>query len=161
VPFSPSAENGRFPGTPRSVAAPELLLKLPSEITPAIDVWALGCVIYLMVSEDAPFDGVNDPLGDCLADIMLSLGGEMNIPARFMDAFRESGAMLSAQKPGRHDLDWDEKFTMAREDRAKGFGKEDEAVLRKVMSAAFVIDPGARASMAEILGLLLQGWQNM
>jgi serine/threonine protein kinase len=161
VPFSPSAENGRLPGTPRSVAAPELLLKLPSEVTPAIDVWALGCVIYRLVSADVPFDGVDDPLGDCLADIMLSLGGEMNIPGRFMDAFRESGAMISAQKPGRHDLDWDEKFTMSREDRGIALGKEDEAVLRKVISTAFVIDPGARASAAEILALLLQGWQNM
>jgi serine/threonine protein kinase len=161
VTFAPSAENGRLPGTPRSVAAPELLLKLPSEVTPAIDVWALGCVIYRVVSEDEPFGGGDGPLGDYLATIMLSLGGDTNIPGRFMDAFRKSGAMTWARWPGRHDPDWDEKFTASREDPVIALGKEDEAVLRKLVGAAFVIDPGARASAAEILALLLQGWQNM
>jgi serine/threonine protein kinase len=161
VPFATPAQKGRLPGTPRSVAAPELLLSLPSEVTPAIDVWALGCVIYLLVSEEEPFGVGDGPLGDYLATIMLALGGETNIPSRFTDAFRENGAMLCAQWPGRDDLDWDEKFTICREDPGTALGMEDEAVLRKLVGAAFVVDPGARASAAEILALLLQGWPNL
>jgi hypothetical protein len=39
--------------------------------------------------------------------------------------------------------------------------KEDEAVLRKVITAAFVIEPADRASAAEILALLQQGWADL
>ncbi|KAA8908801.1 kinase-like domain-containing protein [Sphaerosporella brunnea] len=152
---------GRLPGTARNVAAPELLLRLPSEVTPAIDVWALGCVIFRVVSEDSPFGGLNGPLGDYLATIMLSLGGETSMPDRFMDAFRECGTMTWAQYPGREESNWDEKFTRLREDPVTALGQEDESVLRKVVGAALLVDPRERASAAEILALLLQGWPNI
>jgi hypothetical protein len=50
---------------------------------------------------------------------------------------------------------------MSREDPVTALGKEDEAVLRGVIGAAFVIDPGARASTPEILALLRQGWPDL
>ncbi|KAA8912217.1 hypothetical protein FN846DRAFT_996557 [Sphaerosporella brunnea] len=161
MPFSFSEEMGQLPGTPCSVAAPELLLRLSSEVTPAIDVWALGCVIYRVVSDDSPFGGLNGPLGDYLARIMLSLGGETSIPGRFMDAFRECGTMTWAQWPGRDESNWDEKFTRSREDPVEALGQEDETVLRKVVGTSLLIDARERASAAEILALLLQGWPNI
>jgi hypothetical protein len=114
-----------------------------------------------VVCEDVPFAGLNGPLGNYLATIMLSLGGEESIPSRFMEAFRECGTMTWAQSPGREEPDWNEKFTWSREDPVTALGPEDESVLRKVVGAALLIDPCARASAAEILAFLLEGWPNL
>jgi hypothetical protein len=161
VPCAADAEHRRLPGTPRSVAAPEILLNLSSKVTMAIDVWALGCVIYGLLAQAHPFSEVPGPLGDYMGAIMVALGGENNMPETFREAFRASGAMRSAEKPGRHDLDWDQKIARTREHPAISLSNEDELVLRKVITSAFVIEPGDRASAAEILAMLHQGWPDM
>jgi serine/threonine protein kinase len=89
----PFAEHRRLPGTPRSVAAPELLLKVPSEVTMAIDVWALGCIIYQLLGQGGPSIRAWEPFADHMADIMELLGGEKNVPETFRTAFHESGAV--------------------------------------------------------------------
>jgi serine/threonine protein kinase len=127
----------------------------------AIDVWALGCVIYHLVAQAHPFSRRPGPLGDYMGTIMVALGGEKNVPEAFREAFRASGAMRSADKPGRDDLDWDQKFARTREHPETSLSNEDELVLRKVVTSAFVIEPGDRASAAEILAMLHQGWPDM
>ncbi|KAA8892829.1 kinase-like domain-containing protein [Sphaerosporella brunnea] len=156
-----AAENRHLPGTPRSVAAPELLLNLSTKVTKAIDVWALGCVIFELVSQGHPFRRGPGPLADYLASIMLGLGGENNVPEAFREAFRASGAMRAAKNPWRDDRDWNEKFAELREITENPLSKEDEQLLCKVIASAFVIEPGDRASAAEILALLRQAWPEM
>jgi hypothetical protein len=53
VPFTPDLH--QIPGTPMEFAAPELILRMPSEVTMAIDIWALGCTIYQLLGEGAVF----------------------------------------------------------------------------------------------------------
>jgi serine/threonine protein kinase len=157
APFAP--ERQRLPGTPRIFAAPELLLELPSEVTMAIDVWALGCTIYRILGSGGPFASIGT-LSRYMADIVLLLGGEKNVPERFRKAFCEIGA-LSAQKGPRWS--WDDKIPWMRGDPEEGdlpLGKEDEAVIRKLIAAALVIEPADRASAAAILAMLQeQGWE--
>lgn len=51
------ARRGSFVGTAQYVS-PEVLQNAP--ITPAADLWALGCIIYQMISGLPPFRGSND-----------------------------------------------------------------------------------------------------
>ncbi|KAA8906892.1 kinase-like domain-containing protein [Sphaerosporella brunnea] len=157
-PWAAAGEHRHLPGTPRSVAAPELLLNLSTKVTKAIDVCALGCVIFELVSEGHPFCQGPGPLADYMAAIMLALGGENNVPEAFREAFRASGAMRSADSPWRDDRNWNQKFAILREITENPLSKEDEQLLWKVIASAFVIEPGDRASAAEMLASLRQAW---
>jgi hypothetical protein len=91
-----------------------------------------------------------------MADIVLLLGGEKNVPERFRKAFCEIGALSAPKRPRRS---WDDKIPWMRGDPEEGdlpLGKEDEAVIRKLIAAALVIEPADRASAAAILAMLQQ-----
>jgi hypothetical protein len=166
VPFSHELQ--RLPGTPRDFAAPELLLIMPSEITTAIDIWALGCTIYQMLGQDNPFIEISGMFVNYIAEILVLLGGEENahVPERFQKAFCESQAVEVANRKKLEDpfgMNWDEKMVWLRGDPEEGavpLEKADEAVLRRVIDAALVIEPANRAGAEAILAMMLEGWEN-
>jgi serine/threonine protein kinase len=58
--------------------APELLLKKPNCISPALDIWAIGCILYGMVCGELPFQG-KDNKEKLIAESIVK--GEFNFPA--------------------------------------------------------------------------------
>jgi len=65
-----------LPGTPIDFAAPELLLRFASEVTMAIDIWALGCVMFQLFAQDNPFIGTFATLPEYIAANRSSVGYE-------------------------------------------------------------------------------------
>ena len=164
VPFVWSQQD--FPATPRSVAAPELLLQMPTEITLAIDVWALACTVYQLLGTGGPFGGLCGNLASHLAGIMAILGG---LTPRFREAFFNNGAVDFATRPDFWRPSWDDKIAWMRRDPNDGTGDDggpvpsslgtaDESVVRKLVVMAFVIAPADRASASAILDMLQEGW---
>lgn len=159
-----------MPATPQAVAAPELLLKMTDEVTLAIDVWALACTIYQLLGAGGPFAGLCGPLGNYLAEIMVTVGGGSAVPSRFWKAFTRSGATdAAAARPGRLPS-WDDKIAWMRRDPDDGegddgepvppsLGEVDESVVRKLVAMAFVIDPADRKPASAILTMLQESWR--
>lgn len=57
--------------------APELLLKKPNCISPGLDIWAIGCILYGMVCGELPFQG-KDNKEKLIAENIIK--GEYNYP---------------------------------------------------------------------------------
>jgi serine/threonine protein kinase len=115
MPFAPDLH--RIPGTLLGFTAPELIFRIPSEVTMAIDIWALGCTICQLLGEGSPFSYANYPgmFLYHLADILFKLGGKESVPERFWEAFCENGAVRAMDddlQAGRQLRDWDESMRL-------------------------------------------------
>jgi serine/threonine protein kinase len=159
-PFEPDRQS--LPGTPRDFAAPDLLLGFASELTIAIDIWALGCVIFQLFGASNPFVEVSGPLSYYIADMIKVLG--MNaVPERVRDAICKMVAgRIMEDGTDLCEPMWDEPFNYLRgdpEDDPELLPKEDEEILKKVLYATLVIDPTGRKPAATILGMIQNGWE--
>jgi hypothetical protein len=89
--------------------------------------------------------------------------GGKDVPKWFQKASCESGSMHDGEIPSRVPRNWDDRIALMRRDPEAGampLRKEDEVVLTKVIAAAFVIEPAARATTeAAILAMLQHEWE--
>jgi serine/threonine protein kinase len=163
LPFTGQA----VPGTPRTFAAPELLLDLPADVSQSIDIWALGCCIYELLARRSFFLSTNimHMFPSYIADIVVVLGGEKAIPRRFWDAFRKSHANKHLEKTNRRDFDQRIKFMREKSYATVPLQSADEEemreVMRKVLCKALVIEPANRADAAAIVAMMPAAWDTM
>jgi serine/threonine protein kinase len=159
-----------LPGIPRDFAAPELLLKLPAEVSQGIDIWALGCIIYELLGSTCLFYSMWDSLSYQIADIVAVLGGKEALPERFRDAFRESGAPRPLEDDDDDDeferLDWDGRMKILPGEPEEfadvdQLCEADEAVMKKVLGEAMVIEPANRATAEAIVAMMPEAWETM
>jgi hypothetical protein len=91
------------------------------------------------------------------------------VPERFWETFcDELGGVKAVDKllEGRQLRDWDKKMLYLRGDLpeeggAISLGKDDVAVLRRVLNAALVIEPADRAEASAIVAMMPKGWETM
>ena len=67
IPFNPGDP---WPGTPLSLAAPELLRSFNSEMTTGIDIWAFASTSWELLGEDSLFNTVYNAIAEILANII-------------------------------------------------------------------------------------------
>ena len=166
LPFRPDSQP--LPGTPWRFAAPELLLSLPAEVSLSIDIWALGCAIYMLLGHSSPFLALFGSLPRLLAQIMILTGGKDHMPENFWRAFSENPALKISEEELRTHykslLNWDcslrGKFCVGLDGHKNiaPLDTEDHEVLRAVIAAALVVDPAKRAPARKILEIMRRGW---
>ena len=153
--FSLPFSGQELPGTPRQFAAPELLLNLPSHITEAIDIWALGNIIYELLGWGELFDPFAD-LPYYISDVVRVLGGKEVMPESFWNAFCEVGVVKYLDEADTEWLDWDGRIVAG---RGVAFKKEVEEVMRRVLGVSMVIDPVHRAKAQVIVAMMPEAWE--
>ena len=152
--FSLPFSGQELPGTPQKFAAPELLLNLPSHLTEAIDIWALGNTVYELLCLGQLFcDLEHRP--DFIGDLVVMLGGKEAMPESFWNACCELGVLKYLDKPW---LDWDGRIKMGGGGALK---KDVEEVMRRVLGVSTVIDPAHRAKAQAIVEMMPDAWETM
>ena len=156
--FSLPFSGQELPGTPLQFAAPELLLELPSHITEAIDIWALGSTIYALLGREELVCSMGY-LPHHISIIVGLFGGKESMPESFWNAYCAAGMLKHLDEvKNALSLDWDRKI---RVDRSVGLKKKAEEVLRRVVRVSMVIDPVHRAKAQAIVAMMPEAWETM
>ncbi|KAA8894566.1 hypothetical protein FN846DRAFT_1000013 [Sphaerosporella brunnea] len=139
---------------------------MPSEVSEAIDVWALGCTIYHLFGDGYPFTGDWGILSGYLGDVVRTLGGRANVPERFWGALSEYGAFTRAEAPVPHDwpVTWHQKMLLIRGDSEEGTAAPldhgDDEIVRRIVDAALVFDPACRANASTLATMIPCEWDS-
>ena len=151
---------------------PELVLDLPqfTPLTPAADIWALGLVIYQLVTlsnlwPSSSFEDTVEEADDELLLRMVSRLGRM--PARLAEAWKNSKEFLDEHgeelpdvddngKPLRGEEEAKRKFEatlteVLRKDRPVGMGKGERIAFEEFLRACLAWEPAERKSAGELL----------
>jgi serine/threonine protein kinase len=161
-----------IPGTPLVYASPELLLVQGGllgreHITTGIDIWAFACMMYRLLGTCNLFATIFGTSGDMLADIISFFGGKAKAPEEIWRIFweelhgskwfEEDGKPTRMAQGCRH---WEQRIIprVRTEDRDV-FLREDEPVVRKILTAALKWDKNERASMLDIVGMIPESWE--
>ncbi|MCJ1403742.1 hypothetical protein MMC11_006965 [Xylographa trunciseda] len=151
---------------------PELVLNLPpgASLTPAADIWALGLVVYQLVTlsnlwPSSSFEDTAEEADDELLLRMVARLGKM--PARFQAAWKNSGEFLDGQGGELPDVDDDGEALgeeeeasrkseatlteVLRKDKPVGMGKGERIAFEAFLRECLAWEPAERKSAEELL----------
>jgi serine/threonine protein kinase len=161
-----------IPGTPLTFASPELIfvqigLLGREHITTGIDVWAFACMMYRLLGKGKFFISITGTADDVLADMIYGFGGKAETPEWIWRIFWEElngSKWFEEDRKPKQTMDgcrtWEQRIVpRVRTEEQEVFFRDDEPVVRKILSAALKWDANERASMLDIVEMIPESWE--